>query len=320
MTFNDHVYGSFTIEEPVLVELIMSPAMQRLKEINQLGLPDRMFHKPGFKRFGHSVGVAELLKRLGATVEEQVAGLLHDVSHTAFSHLTDWIYRNNTAEDGQDKGHEDYIRSTDIPSILEKHGLPIERIVNPTLFGLLERDAPDLCADRVDYAMRESEPVIADACASHVIAHNGIMAFDDIAAARTFADQFLYLQDTCWGSFEAASRYRIMGDALRIAIEVSIVTKEDLWDTDEEVLSLLRNSQNAPINTLLNTLEQPSLEHLPRAKEPTIKKFRHVDPYVLVNDSLHRLSKIDPTFAQKLDQARQNNQAGHHIVDAKAII
>lgn len=320
MTFRDHVYGSFTIEEPVLVELILSPAVQRLKEINQLGLPDRMFHKPGFKRFGHSVGVAQLLKQLGATVEEQVAGLLHDVSHTAFSHLTDWIYSNNTAEDGQDKGHEDYIRSTDIPRILEKHGFDIDRIVDPTAFGLLERDAPDLCADRVDYAMRESQPAIAEACAPHLIAHDGVMALDDMAAAQTFADQFLYLQDTCWGSFEAASRYRVMGDALRLAIEAQIIAKDDLWKTDEDVITILRDSGDRRINKLLDTLEQPSLEHLPRAKEPTIKKFRHVDPSVLVDDSLYRLSEIDDTFAQKLAQARQNNQAGHHIVDAKAII
>ena len=35
-----------------------------------------------------------LIKKLGGSVEEQIAGLLHDVSHTAFSHVIDYVFDN----------------------------------------------------------------------------------------------------------------------------------------------------------------------------------------------------------------------------------
>jgi HD superfamily phosphohydrolase len=35
-----------------------------------------------------------LVRRLGASLEEQIAALLHDVSHTAFSHVIDSVDHN----------------------------------------------------------------------------------------------------------------------------------------------------------------------------------------------------------------------------------
>lgn len=45
-------------------------------------------------RYDHSVGVMLLIRMLGGTLEEQIAGLLHDVSHTAFSHVADYVFEN----------------------------------------------------------------------------------------------------------------------------------------------------------------------------------------------------------------------------------
>lgn len=92
VVIDDCVYGSCKITEPVLIELLQSPVILRLKGINQLGIPPE--YDPTnvfFSRYDHSVGVLVLLKKLGASLEEQVAGLLHDSSHTALSHQIDWV-------------------------------------------------------------------------------------------------------------------------------------------------------------------------------------------------------------------------------------
>ncbi|HUB93002.1 MAG TPA: HD domain-containing protein [Verrucomicrobiae bacterium] len=89
MTIDDRVYGSAEVNSNVLLDLINSQPVQRLKGIAQFGIPDEFYHKQNYSRYEHSVGVMILLQRLGASEEEQIAGLLHDVSHTAFSHVID---------------------------------------------------------------------------------------------------------------------------------------------------------------------------------------------------------------------------------------
>ena len=76
MKINDAVYGEEEINESVLVDLIISKSVQRLKEISQFGMPDEYYYKKGFSRYEHSLGVMILLRRLNASLEEQIAGLL----------------------------------------------------------------------------------------------------------------------------------------------------------------------------------------------------------------------------------------------------
>ena len=103
MLIKDIVYGDVEIDEPVLIELINSDALQRLKHINQAGASKYIMPKP-VTRFEHCVGAMILLKRLGASLEEQIAGLLHDVPHTAFSHVIDFVFKTCKL-DYLDKNH-----------------------------------------------------------------------------------------------------------------------------------------------------------------------------------------------------------------------
>src|SRR5271170_653561 len=91
-------YGTFVVTEPVLLELFDSESLARLKKIHQYGV--NYFVKKGspwYSRYEHSVGVWALLRRFGASLEEQVAGLLHDLSHTVFSHVGDLVFKRESA-------------------------------------------------------------------------------------------------------------------------------------------------------------------------------------------------------------------------------
>ena len=85
MKIEDRVYGEEEIREKVLVDLINCKSIQRLKGLAQFGLPDEYYHRNGFSRYEHSLGVLIFLRKFGTDLNEQIAGLLHDVSHTAFS-------------------------------------------------------------------------------------------------------------------------------------------------------------------------------------------------------------------------------------------
>ena len=98
-------FGNFDVEEPVLIELLESNAMQRLKKINQYGVATFTTHRENYSRYDHSLGVFAILRMNQAPIKEQVAGLIHDVSHTVFSHVGDWIFK----KEYQDKDYQNFI-------------------------------------------------------------------------------------------------------------------------------------------------------------------------------------------------------------------
>ena len=128
MRVKDTIYGEFDITEPLLIELINSKPVQRLKGINQGGPIN--FYEPQMTvtRYEHSIGVMLLLRKLGASIQEQAAGLLHDVAHTAFSHVVDHVYKDNT-HSYHDRQHKNVVEESEIPSILQQHAINIEQLM-----------------------------------------------------------------------------------------------------------------------------------------------------------------------------------------------
>jgi len=64
--------------------------------------------------FIHPYNVALILADLGLDPETIVAGLLHDVSHTTFSHVIDWVLGDSTKEDYQDNNHLNIIEKSEV--------------------------------------------------------------------------------------------------------------------------------------------------------------------------------------------------------------
>ncbi len=310
MLVRDYIYGELEISSPALCELINSPAVQRLKKICQFGVPDEFYHLKNYSRFDHSVGVMLLLQRLGASEEEQVAGLLHDVSHTAFSHVVDWVVGDGKTEDFQDGQHMRYMERCGLAEILSRHGYDLGRIANYEHFGLLERELPDLCADRVDYALREFTPEVHEELLAALTQINGMIVLKGRKAARLFAELFLERQMFHWGGFEAPSRYRVFADALRLAMEDKIISFEDLWKTDDYVVEKMKQSPNKGILGRLNKLREKSWDSYPRSEIIVHKKFRAVDPLCIEKGVINRLTSIDPEFQKILDLIREQNSMG----------
>ncbi len=99
--FRDPIHNviQFNLSDDVdrmLFSLIDTEVVQRLRYVRQLGLANFVYHGAEHSRFGHSVGVQHIAKRIfdsanpkGDPFDRAVtraAGLLHDVGHAAFSH------------------------------------------------------------------------------------------------------------------------------------------------------------------------------------------------------------------------------------------
>lgn len=318
MVLNDRVYGKFEINEPVLKAFLNTSALLRLKNISQFGVPDKYYHRKGYSRYEHSVGVMLFLRKLGASLEEQLAGLLHDVSILAFSHVADWVFAEGTygKEDYHDQLHESFIKRTEVSKLLEKYGFSLERMLNQNNFTLLEREIPDLCVDRIDYSARQLKDYLSDQeaafCLGSLTNFNGEIIFLDKNAAFRFAHTFLILQTEFWGGEEAVKRYYLFFQVLKRALKIRILKKKDFFKDEKYIMKIINQCEDVEVVKHLKLLSGKSIPALEisKSKKKIFKKFRYVDPKVLKNGKLLRLSKLMPMFGKIIDEHRRINKEG----------
>ncbi|MBN3036845.1 MAG: HD domain-containing protein [Candidatus Diapherotrites archaeon] len=303
MRFLDEVYGSVIVDDAVAQELLGTKAMQRLKGVNQHGPAYLIFPKLRITRWDHSLGVYELLRRFDATLEECVAGLVHDVSHTAFSHVADFVYMRHDSHDFADSLREQFVRESDIPDVLLAHGLEVSDILDEKRFPLLERKLPSLCADRIDYALRDALRMgilsknQVDAVLAGLTVEGGSFAFKDVASARLFADSYIACDEMLWGSSPQIVLYQVVADILRDGVKRGFLTEDELFLSDAEVLERL--FQDMSLRERWNALEGVRLVYDENDYDYHVKtKIRYVDPQVLGGG---RLSDLDKVFAKRLE-------------------
>jgi len=317
---DDRVYGTIEIVEPVLIELISSRPLQRLKGVRQAGAAPFAIKGRDVTRYEHSVGVMLLLKMLNAPLEEQIAGLIHDIPHTAFSHVIDFVFKSSS-HDFHERFREQILLNSEIPSILNKFGFSIERLLDEHNFPLLERKIPDLCADRIDYMVRDMvarygfKQKIKKYIDSFVIRNNEII-IKGRSIAKMFAEDFLKMDEKNWSSIIEVALFQILADAIKIALEERIISEDDLFQTDFYVLNKLKNSNNSEILQKLNMLN-PNLKIRNNPNDydfHSVNKLRYVDPKFIDSDgSVRRLSDVDPSFRKRLKEHKRFIQKGNFI-------
>ncbi|GBD00759.1 hypothetical protein HRbin18_00473 [bacterium HR18] len=97
--FSDPVHGFISVPQNLLLDLIETPEVQRLRRIQQLGLGHLVFPGAEHTRFNHALGAMALMQEALAHLSEKgtpisaeehlaacAAALLHDIGHGPFSH------------------------------------------------------------------------------------------------------------------------------------------------------------------------------------------------------------------------------------------
>ena len=308
MLYNDPIYGPVSIQEPVLLDLMESQVMRRLQGVLQSGITAVLGINAPTTRFEHSVGVMLLVRRLGASLEEQIAALLHDASHTAFSHVIDYVLNGHKSQGYHEEVKEAYLAASDIPAILARHGYKIWRtFLQEQNFPLLEQPAPALCADRLDYFFRDSQSLglasstdVAGAL-QHTVSFNGRIVVDDLETARWMAATYMAADEASWANFREVGLYELTARAIRTALQAGYLSEQDFWLTDVDLWEKLQSFQLPAIQEQVRLISpQTRFEWDPAS--PTFQvstKLRTIDPDVLIDDNLLPLSQVDPAFEKR---------------------
>lgn len=317
MEVEDTVYGKKTIEKQVIKELIQTEPVQRLKDIQQAGPQKYFIDKTPVTRYEHSIGVFLLLKEFDASVEEQIAGLLHDVPHTAFSHLVDFVFQTEN-HDYHDDFLDEIIYDSEIPEILEKHGIDVEEVLDESNFKLLERDMPSLCADRIDYFLRDAKIHRNEDVQKFVDAltvHENEFMLNDRDLAEQYALKFIELDRACWANPKEVAVNEMFAEIIRRAFEIDLLTEEELFENDEYIYSKISGSEDEEINELLDELSSDFEIELD-AENPDVEsvtKARFVDPHVVTEDGVVRVTDYSEELAKEIEKHKEEVRSGYRI-------
>ena len=319
-------YGTLPVEEPVLLELIDSPAFQRLKHIHQYGIAYYTTHPEEFTRYEHSLGVFALLRVKGCSLEEQIAGLLHDVSHTVFSHSGDSIFNRQDQEiDYQNLTHSDYLERSGLGTILRKYGYSVEEI-QPTEehFPALEKPLPKLCADRLDYNLQGAF-------------HQGFMTYEeamklfheiqwiggewisqDHALLKKLVRYSLFMTQDCWGSPTTYVLSLWLAEAILRGFEIELMSLEDIrFGQDQEIWNRLVGSRDPLIQKNMHMILHAADYHRVVSSEGAdlliTTKFRGIDPFVVRDGKRLRLTVTDPLLAEEFQSVKGRMAQGWSI-------
>lgn len=168
----DELHGFIELG-PGIVDIVDSPAFQRLRRVKQLAQAWLVYPGAVHTRFSHSLGVMRVMDQLASRLVREghvsedyalvlrLAALLHDIGHTPYSHALEMFFHNRYRLRHEELGR--YVIEND-PAISEKikelgaDPREVAAIVggvhsNVTLNMLM---SSDLDADRLDYLMRDA--------------------------------------------------------------------------------------------------------------------------------------------------------------------
>jgi uncharacterized protein len=316
MRYRDSIYGEVNVAESVLLDLIQTQALQRLRGVLQHGITALIGITQPVTRFDHSLGVMLLVRRMGGSLEEQIAALLHDVSHTAFSHVVDYVVDRHDSQSYHEEWKEARLLASDVPAVLTRHGYDWRDFLREEDYALLEQPPPRLCADRLDYFLRDSRDLGLSTldqihhALDHLSVHDGRIGVDDLEAARWLAYTFIAADKASWANFREVGLYEVTARAIKTALQIGAITTEDFWGTDEQLWRRLHAIDHAGVQEQL-ALISPATRFEWDAVNPSFRvstKLRTIDPDVLTKDRFLPLSTFDAGFAHyRAEYLRSNS-------------
>lgn len=294
------------------MELIQTPPFQRLKNVNQYGGVNFVLKTHQVSRFEHSIGVWHVLRALGASQEVQVAGLLHDIGHTAFSHMIDMAV--SSATEDHHEVHADEIEGMDqTNSILKKAGITLREV---DTYPEIKKSLPGIGADRLDYGMRDYVGATGDKVGmgkkilENVFLDGRDIVFKNVESAKEYA--LTGLEAMWYGIYEpnAAAVYQAIIEILRQGwLKDGWITDHDLLQDDNVVFQKILDNKNRINDLYYKILTVPFTSKLVTQNDEYdfchVKlKVRFFDPTVVVGDEKKLLSEIDQDFSNALKEKK----------------
>ena len=306
----DSIHGDLHLTDFEL-KLVDTIEMQRLRRIKQLGFTSLVYPGANHTRFEHSIGTLYLANQLARRLELEedviellrVCGLLHDIGHAPFSHVSERALKHK-----HETITKQIIKESPITDIItEKFNANfITKIIDgQTKYGKII--SGDLDVDRMDYLIRDSyytgvaygvidtERLLYslkyDDNDNLIITQKGVQAAESTLLARYFMYPTVYQHHT---TRIVNSMFRV---CLKRMIEDNVVREEQLRYLDDgDLINIARNTKGLPEKTMKNL----DTRHLYK-KTDTVNLANIEDPEKIFEMDKKYLKEAEEDIASKLN-------------------
>lgn len=290
-----------------LFPYLRTDAMQRLKGIdmncgmNFTSFPLFRDIQP-YSRYEHSLGVALIVWHFTHDQIQTLAGLFHDISTTAFSHVTDFMKGDYLKQEASENETSLMIQNdTGLMKQLSEDGIDVSNVCDYHMYPVADNDSPHLSADRLEYTF-------GDVLDYHFgTAEQLKYIYDDLVVLKNeegmdeigflhadTAYQFAQLALKCGKVYSSKEdRYAMdrLSDLLKECVKDHTLTKEDLYDSEEHVIAKICVTHEEEWNHF-SSLSRVDVSDVWKDGYRTIQvKKRYIDPLVSEKGRVHELNR-----------------------------
>lgn len=247
-----------------------------------------------YRRYEHSIGVALIVYHFTGDMKQTVAALFHDIASPVFAHVVDFMNHDYLTQESTESETRKIIEnSREIRELLDKYSLTVDEVSDYHMYPIADNDTPRLSSDRLEYtlvnmsrSLKVSDTVIKYMYKNLEVGINEYgeeeIVFKDSQLARDFVLYALrnsrnYVSDEDRYSMERLARL------LRKALDHNVLTAEDLYTTETEVITKLQESELTAKDWLeycdMSVLEKSEVQFDDMWLQIDAKK-RYIDPYI----------------------------------------
>ncbi len=270
----DPIHGNIIFDETA-AKIINTPEMQRLRYIKQLDMAYLVFPGANHCRFEHSLGsmavANEISQRIYGNISEELsyAGLLHDIGHGPFSHLSEFVMKKYLKKSHEQIG-EEIIRKSAIGDIINDSGISSGKVIDYFKdSNKVDLVTGPLGSDRIDYLMRDSHYTgvaygiidydrirtrLASSKGKVAVTEAGISGAESMLIARYFMHSNVYMHHA---KLIAA---RMLQNGITTAIEIGDIDAEQLISmNDAKLIGVLLSSKDGFVADMANRIMERRL-------------------------------------------------------------
>lgn len=297
--------------------------MQRLKDVGMhCGCEYTSFPMfvglDNYSRYKHSVGCALIVWHFTQDRRQTIAALLHDIATPTFAHVADFLNGDHLKQESTENGTVNIIASSpEIMTRLKEWNIELEEVADYHVYPIADNDSPKLSADRLEYTLsnlvnyRITPTEKIKEWYDHLMVGKNEEGEDEL-----MFDDFQIAEAFCLSALETSKIY--VADEDRFAMQTlsellckhitrGVLSKNDLYRTESEVIALLQQDEEAR----QDWERFRALRHIHRGNhagaKTVLSKRRYINPYLNGKGRMVHLSDmfaqaLEPFLSQRLDE------------------